>query len=80
MDDHKGWYTRRKLPHFDGAELTQSITIRLADSLPREVIAKIKHELPDTSSDVQIERTKRLEAILDAGIGSCILREADCAK
>jgi putative transposase len=32
---HKGWHERGYLPHFDSAA-TQTITFRLADSLPRE--------------------------------------------
>ena len=80
MDEHKGWYTRRKLPHFDGAELTQSITIHLADSLPQAVLKRIKEELSGSKLEMEIERVRRIQAYLDQGAGSCILRESVCAK
>jgi REP element-mobilizing transposase RayT len=64
------------LPHFDGREVTQHVTFHLADSLPKHVIQRIDeelHALPLTQQDA--ERRKRVEAWLDAGHGSCILRE-----
>ena len=79
VDEHKGWYTRRKLPHFDGAGQTQSITIHIADSLPQEVLKRIKEELPGTRAEMEIERISRIQAYLDQGSGSCILRENQCA-
>ncbi len=35
---HKGWYSRGYLPHRDEAHLIQSITLRLADSFPAEML------------------------------------------
>ena len=35
---HKGWYSRGYLPHRDEAHLIQSITFRLADSFPAEML------------------------------------------
>jgi len=32
----KGWHSRGYLPHYDGGEIAQAVTFRLADSLPRE--------------------------------------------
>ena len=80
MVDHKGWYTRRKLPHFDGADVTQSITIRLADSLPQSVLKQIREETTGNKIEMEIERVRRIQAYLDQGAGSCILRANDCAK
>jgi putative transposase len=34
----KSWYLRGYLPHLDTPGLVQSITFRLADSLPNQVI------------------------------------------
>jgi 2'-5' RNA ligase len=34
-DAPAGWHSRGYLPHFDGGELTQFITFRLADSMPQ---------------------------------------------
>jgi hypothetical protein len=33
-----GWYSRGYLPHVDGGEIPQFITMRLFDSLPESVI------------------------------------------
>ena len=41
----KGWYSRGYVPHLDRIGLLQSITFRLADSLPREVLHRITVEL-----------------------------------
>ncbi len=35
---HKEWYSRGYLPHRDEAHLIQSITFRLADSFPAEML------------------------------------------
>ena len=66
----KGWYSRNYLPHLDAPGLLQMITCRLADALPAQAIEGIKQQ---TSSD--IERQKKIAAWLDAGHGSCHLRE-----
>lgn len=49
------------------------ITYRLADALPAAVVCDCK------SAKDPAERRKRLEASLDAGYGSCLLRRADIA-
>ena len=79
MSEHRGWFRPRKLPHFD-AELTQAITIRLSDSLPREVLVRLSEELKDEKKNLAIERINRIESFLDNGYGSCILREKQCAE
>jgi hypothetical protein len=40
MDQEKVWYSRGYLPHFEGGERAQFITLRLNDSLPQEVLAR----------------------------------------
>jgi putative DNA methylase len=71
--EHKGWYVPRKLPHFDGAEVTQAITFRLADSLPRAV-AEARKDEGDTA------HRRRIAAALDAGYGECALRDPTLAN
>ena len=44
-NDPRGWYSRGYLPHFDGGEVTQFITFRLADSLPVSFLNRYKVEL-----------------------------------
>ncbi len=80
MDEHKGWYQGRKLPHFDAGGYTQNLTIRLADSLPREVLERLEEELKDVKADKDLERMRRIEDWLDKGSGSCILHEEQCAE
>ena len=75
-----GWHSRGYLPHFDGGEIAQTITFRLADSLPQVVLERWKRELVrdiQTSHDSVLR--KRIEAYLDQGYGSCALRNAQIA-
>ena len=64
----RGWHYRGYLPHCDVPRL-QMITYRLADALPLEVIERYIQEARDDA-----DRRMRMEAYLDAGHGSCILR------
>ena len=70
------WHSRGYLPHFDSQEAVQHVTFHLADSLPKEVVNRMEAELkllPENRRDV--ERRKRIEAWIDAGHGSCVLRD-----
>jgi hypothetical protein len=73
LRDHRGWYTPRKLPHFDAAGLTQAVTFRLADSLPAGIIEARRGE-------GGAAYRRRIEAALDAGRGSCMLRDPKNAE
>jgi REP element-mobilizing transposase RayT len=76
-----GWYSRGYLPHRDQIGLLQFITFRLADSLPQEKLEHLTEEvarLPVAIRD--IERRKRIEHWLDAGLGCCALRHPRLAK
>lgn len=76
----KGWYSRGYLPHRDESRLIQSITFRLADSLPREKLKMLEAELESLSENQRdAQRRKRIEEWLDAGMGCCILRHPDVA-
>ena len=76
----KGWHERGYLRHFDGV-VTQFITFRLADSLPQNVLKKLKAELEaDNLSDTSDEYRERVEDYLDRGIGECILKRKDVAE
>jgi REP element-mobilizing transposase RayT len=69
------------LPHFDGSEITQSVTFRLADSFPRERLEAWKRELQaleKTNADRELRR--RIEAYMDAGSGECWLRDPRIAS
>src|SRR5438105_12174042 len=74
----KGWYSRGYLPHFDGGEIPQFITIRLADSLPQNVLERWRQELAHNKiNDADFRR--RIEAYLDHGYGSCALKDEHVA-
>ena len=75
------WHSRGYLPHFESADATQHVTFHLADSLPKDVLDRLNEELKGLPAARQdIERRKRVEAWIDAGHGSCVLREPDIAN
>jgi REP element-mobilizing transposase RayT len=84
--------TRRKLPHwqFDGG--LYFVTWRLGDSLPQALLRQWaeerriwleKHPKPwdqKTREIYQREFPQRMQDWLDAGYGSCVLRESACSE
>ena len=80
MSAHLGWYSRDYLPHWDRPGLIQTITFRLGDALPSEVLARWRLELAREREAVRdLETRRRIEAWLDAGHGTCHLRDARIA-
>lgn len=74
------WHSRGYLPHFESAEKIQHVTFHLADSLPKTVLERLEAELKNLPPEKQaVEHRKRVEAWLDAGHGSCVLRETEIA-
>jgi REP element-mobilizing transposase RayT len=70
----RGWYSRGYLPHYNNPETIQSVTFRLADSLPQSKLREIENELADSPpGKIDAERRKKIEAWLDAGKGCCAL-------
>ncbi len=81
MNDNspKGWYNRGYLPHFDGGQVTQFLTYRLADSLPRKVLRNLQFQVAqDHISDREMNIT--IEKYLDQGIGRCYLGKTEIAE
>ncbi len=78
---NKGWHTRGFLPHFDAGRIQQSITYRLHDSLPRQVIEEFEREA-EVEPDVLRQRKLRhlIETYVDAGHGACYLRNPIIAQ
>ena len=68
---HKGWYSRGYLPHFDQPGLVQAITFRLGDSIPTER-RELWQEILAQKNPTQ--KRAKIQALLDAGYGSCALR------
>lgn len=75
------WHSRGYLPHFDSPGAVQHITYHLADSVSQEALQRLHSEivfLPESERDA--ERRKRLEAWIDSGHGSCVLRDPVAAE
>jgi putative DNA methylase len=76
-----GWHSRGYIPHFDGGEIPQTITFRLFDSMPVEVLEQWRQELEHLSDEeYDIERRKRIDAYLDQSNGECFMKDARIAE
>lgn len=71
---HKGWHSRGYLPHCDTPGLLQSVTFRLDDALPRDVVEALAEEADSP------EKRERIENLMDAGHGECWLRQPRLAS
>ncbi|MGO9482839.1 MAG: REP-associated tyrosine transposase [Candidatus Kryptoniota bacterium] len=75
------WHSRGYLPHFECNEVIQHVTFHLADSLPKNVVERMEEELRSLPIEEQDpERRRRIDEWIDAGHGSCVLREPAIAK
>ena len=72
--NEKGWYSRGYLPHFDAPGVVQAITFRLWDSLPVDVAKTLATEAENSQRRIQAE------AYLNAGYGTCYLRDPRIAR
>jgi REP element-mobilizing transposase RayT len=81
-NDYKptGWHSRGYLPHFDAGEVFQSITFRLAGSMPQTLLEQWKRELAMESVEFEAELRWRIEAYPDQGYGACYLSNTQIAK
>jgi len=70
------WHSRGYLPHFESSDVTQHVTFHLADSLPQTVLLRLEAELKFLPAEKRdAEPRKRVDAWIDAGHGSCVLRD-----
>ncbi len=75
------WHSRGYLPHFESGMLLQHVTYHVADSLPHDVVTRLDVELRDVAPEhMDAERCTWLEAWIDAGHGSCMLKEPAIAE
>jgi len=75
-----GWHSRGYLPHFNGGEIVQTVTFRLADSLPQTVLERWRSEVAkDSLANADAVLRRRIEHYLDQGYGSRALRDARVA-
>jgi len=70
------WHSRGYLPHWEAGERPQSITFRLADSLPSALLGQWREELARLpEAGAARERRIRIEAALDRGHGEASLKD-----
>ena len=80
-DSPRSWYSRGYLPHRDEPHFLQSITYRLADSLPLEKLRELEDELRTLPEDHRDSaKRQKIERWLDAGMGCCALRHPEVAR
>lgn len=77
----KGIYNRGYLPHWDFAGAVQAVTFRLADSVPNSVIQSWMAEFFSIRNDQarQKQLHLRIARYEDAGHGSSVLKQSECA-
>ena len=68
IEPDTGWHSRGYLPHFDGNEIIQFITFRLANSLPRHFLQSLKLKL-ESRHISEIEYHRAIELYLDKSHG-----------
>ena len=70
------WHSRGRLPHWEAGERPQSISFRLADSLPGKLLDQWRDELARLPQDEAARaRRIRIEAALDDGHGALALKD-----
>ena len=68
----RGWHSRGYLPHFDAGEVPQSITFRLAKSVPAILLRRWRCELKlaiVTQRTILDDERIRIESYLNRGVG-----------
>jgi REP element-mobilizing transposase RayT len=76
-----GWHSRGYLPHFDGGEIPQFVTFRLADAMPQELLDRWREELgKEQNIDIDTALRKRIDMYLDQGYGECLLKDPRIAE
>ena len=76
MTEPRGWHWRGYLPHFDGGEVPQAVTFRLADALPGPVLEQMRMNATRLPVAAQANAVQQqIDRELDRGGGSAYLRE-----
>jgi len=75
MNEPRAWHARGYLPHYDDGRSIQTITYRLADALPCDAVQQLEEQTLDDE-----ERRAVIEHYLDAGHGTCELRDPAKAR
>ncbi len=74
-------WTCRHLPHVDAPGHFQHVAFHLADSLPRAALLRMERDLAHLPAYQRSQtKARRIEVMLDAGRGSCLLAQPTCAR
>jgi len=74
------WHCRGYHPHLNERQITQFVTFRLWDSLAKEDLTKLELELERMPPNRRgTWRARKIQGWLDAGAGSCTLRDPRAA-
>ncbi|EDM25021.1 hypothetical protein LNTAR_01707 [Lentisphaera araneosa HTCC2155] len=76
FENREAWHSRGFLPNYDVANKYQMITYRLADSLPKHVIAGSAGGSPAEKT----QKRKLIEKYLDQSYGACYLKRPEIAQ
>jgi putative transposase len=86
---HTTRFRRGKLPHWEVENGSYFVTVRLADSLPEDGVNRLQAIHLDLTrieaqsekfAELQRQYFRTMEKYLDAGQGSCVLRNSECAR
>lgn len=86
---HTTLFCRGKLPHWEVQEGRYFVTVRLRDSLPQEVVLRLREIYqnlqsisPQSEEFSNLQRVyfRMMEKYLNAGSGSCALRDSSLAS
>lgn len=74
------WHSRGYQPHFDKPGAVQSVTFRLHDSLPRDLLKLWRTRLATHVPQIRSALLLRIVRYEDAGYGACCLRDPKLAE
>lgn len=75
------WRSRGYLPHLEAPNAIQAITFRLNDALPHAVVDRLDRELESQPVEQRSsEKRRRIDQLMDACHGCCILRQPEVAE
>jgi REP element-mobilizing transposase RayT len=76
-----GWHSRGYLPHFDGREIPQFVSLHLFDSIPATVLERWERELDIANAEAdRILLQRRIEKYLDQGYGQAFMKDYRVAE
>ena len=81
---HRGWHLRGYHPHMDAAGAFQSISFRLADSVPGALVCQWRSQLELGGRLTSKSKNRQLRGLIaeheDRGFGACHLRDPSVAE